>query len=273
MIEGSRNGFLCPAGDPAAIASAIDSLLSDPERRSVFGQRAREKVLGAFSIQHLIGRWTALYDQVLQQPQSHGLRRRKFEHSSQELKPPLQGCISTGAPGVTQKILVLRLCPLGRFTQIVLDLKQRYPTAQVEILCQNDVAPALEHEHPGVAVWSYGRGKFSILNLGLRTSWHLRRSRFDLVVLPYNNPSGYGYRQAEIFACLITAGLILTYEAWSSDLRIATYWNRHALIGNWFREWLDVPAKSFASIAVLVRGTMAGAARARQRQVGQGGTP
>jgi len=51
IIESEEMGLLIAGGDPAALAEAIVSLESDPERRRHMGARAAERVLSAFTIE------------------------------------------------------------------------------------------------------------------------------------------------------------------------------------------------------------------------------
>ncbi len=48
-VESGRTGLLVPPGDSAAIADAIWTLASDPQRRRALGERARQKVGECFS--------------------------------------------------------------------------------------------------------------------------------------------------------------------------------------------------------------------------------
>ena len=48
VVEHGRNGLLVPARDPAGLASAIGTLVDDPQLRSSMGQASREKALAEF---------------------------------------------------------------------------------------------------------------------------------------------------------------------------------------------------------------------------------
>ena len=48
VVDHGRNGLLVPARDPAALASAIGTLVSDPQLRIAMGQASRVKALAEF---------------------------------------------------------------------------------------------------------------------------------------------------------------------------------------------------------------------------------
>jgi glycosyltransferase involved in cell wall biosynthesis len=55
VIDDGRDGVLVPFGDPAALASAVGSLLADPDRRRAMGQLGRTKVEAHFT-------WDRIYE-------------------------------------------------------------------------------------------------------------------------------------------------------------------------------------------------------------------
>jgi len=59
LIQHEITGLLCPPGDPAALAAALERLQREPELRTRLGQAARASVLQSH-------RWEALADRVLQ---------------------------------------------------------------------------------------------------------------------------------------------------------------------------------------------------------------
>lgn len=64
VIDG-ENGLVVPPADPAALAAAINSLLSDPARATRMGQAGRARVIESFSIESMVRGVEAVYDEVL----------------------------------------------------------------------------------------------------------------------------------------------------------------------------------------------------------------
>ncbi len=60
MVRDGETGLLVPAGDPAAMAKAVISLLEDPDRATAMARRARSEVEKC-SWAHVSERWAAIY--------------------------------------------------------------------------------------------------------------------------------------------------------------------------------------------------------------------
>lgn len=58
-------GLIVPASDPASLAQAIESLLTDPKRRLTMGAAARQCAAEQFSVQRVIAEVSELYSQML----------------------------------------------------------------------------------------------------------------------------------------------------------------------------------------------------------------
>jgi glycosyltransferase involved in cell wall biosynthesis len=61
VVEDGETGLVVPAGDPAAVAAAVDELAADPARREAMGARGREKALAEWSWPALVERMDAAY--------------------------------------------------------------------------------------------------------------------------------------------------------------------------------------------------------------------
>lgn len=64
-VEDGRTGVLVPPEDPATLAAAVTALAADPERQRLLSQSARELVLKRFTIERMVERFEALYDELL----------------------------------------------------------------------------------------------------------------------------------------------------------------------------------------------------------------
>jgi glycosyltransferase involved in cell wall biosynthesis len=58
-------GILVHAGNAAALARALDSLLSDRIQARQFGERAFRRAVAEYDISHMVGRYRAVYDDLL----------------------------------------------------------------------------------------------------------------------------------------------------------------------------------------------------------------
>ena len=67
VVEG-ETGLLRPAGDVAAWADALASLLADRERCERLGQAGRERAARLFSQERFVGEFVKLYDELLAHP-------------------------------------------------------------------------------------------------------------------------------------------------------------------------------------------------------------
>jgi len=63
-MENDRSGVLCPAGDTAALAAAVQELMDHPARRQQLGAAARQHALEQFTADAIVPRYEALYRRV-----------------------------------------------------------------------------------------------------------------------------------------------------------------------------------------------------------------
>lgn len=66
LIEHGRTGLLFPSNDSQALASCIDDLCTDAEKRSLLSRQARDYVSRTYGIPALVGATTAVYERCLQ---------------------------------------------------------------------------------------------------------------------------------------------------------------------------------------------------------------
>jgi glycosyltransferase involved in cell wall biosynthesis len=64
-VEDGVNGLLVPPRDSAALATAIRTLLDDPQLRREMGQRGRERVLREFTVDRVVRQTLDVYDELL----------------------------------------------------------------------------------------------------------------------------------------------------------------------------------------------------------------
>jgi starch synthase len=61
VVADGKTGLLVPAGDPEALATAINTLIGDPDRAAEFGARGRERAVAEFSWDQIAAQTAALY--------------------------------------------------------------------------------------------------------------------------------------------------------------------------------------------------------------------
>jgi sugar transferase (PEP-CTERM/EpsH1 system associated) len=69
LVDAGVSGWLVPAGDPAAMAAAIDQAAADPQAARRVGAAGRQRVESRFSLQAMLGAYDALYRGLLAQQQ------------------------------------------------------------------------------------------------------------------------------------------------------------------------------------------------------------
>jgi glycosyltransferase involved in cell wall biosynthesis len=254
-VDHGRSGFLTEPGDDEGLAAALAALVADPALRGRFGNAARADV-HRYAIQRLARKWTRLYESVREQP----ARRAAAPGVSMVRIRETATATPTLPPGAA-RILLWRLCPMPRLLQLVADLRLRYPGVAIECVCQASVAARLEMA--GVRPIPYGEGRFSPWRLGARQLLALRRRRYDLVLLPFNEPSRHGYALAEMCAVGTGGRVAFGVAAWSGRIALtdALSWRSIAR-----RRWLASPrhvSDLFQSTALVARSALSARRRAR----------
>ena len=65
LVSEGENGRLVPAGDPAALADAIDALARDVALRRAYGAASRERVEETFALSRFQEEHVKLYERLL----------------------------------------------------------------------------------------------------------------------------------------------------------------------------------------------------------------
>jgi glycosyltransferase involved in cell wall biosynthesis len=65
LIEDGRAGVLVPPGDSAALAAALDGLLTRPDRGATLGAAGRQAMLARFGPEAVASRYAGIYRDVM----------------------------------------------------------------------------------------------------------------------------------------------------------------------------------------------------------------
>jgi len=75
-VEDNESGLLVPAGDVAALAKALESLIHDEPRRRALGRAAQARARERFSADVIVPRYEALYRRLCRRrPRAHAWAR------------------------------------------------------------------------------------------------------------------------------------------------------------------------------------------------------
>ncbi len=66
LVAEGETGLLVPAGDEAALCTALETLCTDAERRQAMGRAARTHVEQCFSLHTMAARYAGVYDTLLE---------------------------------------------------------------------------------------------------------------------------------------------------------------------------------------------------------------
>ena len=65
-LADGESGVLVQAGDPRALAAAIDGLLRNQERARELGQRARRRAAAEYDVSQMVRRYVDVYEELLE---------------------------------------------------------------------------------------------------------------------------------------------------------------------------------------------------------------
>jgi glycosyltransferase involved in cell wall biosynthesis len=75
VIDDGQDGLLVPYGDPASLASSIQTLLADPDRRRAMGQGGRAKVQARYTWDRIYRGLRAVYEELASTPSHNPIAR------------------------------------------------------------------------------------------------------------------------------------------------------------------------------------------------------
>ena len=146
-VQAASAGIVVPPDDPEALAAAITSLASDPERRLQSGTAARIWVVATFGIDRVLGRFAARLRLLVQRT---GTKRTRWVHESPSRSIGMRkqrngGEITVAIPVASGAVTVAATPPL-----------QLIPIVPVPALNSTAAGPSATTSAPGSAI-SKGR--------------------------------------------------------------------------------------------------------------------
>lgn len=101
-----------------------------------------------------------------------------------------------------KKVLIIRSSRMWHIHSIIRSLRTNFDGVQIAILAQPSAQKELEMGGEVDKVFLYEGGNFNAFKIGRELRRRLRDERFDLCVIPYNNPYGHGYYHVHMIALL-----------------------------------------------------------------------
>ena len=74
VVEDGLTGLLVPPADGAALTAAVTGLVENPDNAARLARNARERVRGKFSLQAMLARTAALYEDIFTEPVAGGVQ-------------------------------------------------------------------------------------------------------------------------------------------------------------------------------------------------------
>ncbi|MBU1569647.1 MAG: DegT/DnrJ/EryC1/StrS family aminotransferase [Proteobacteria bacterium] len=101
------------------------------------------------------------------------------------------------------KILLFRSAPVSQVKNLLLNLRDKFPQPEITMVVQPSVEPVFKKIPHVEKTFFLKEGIFSLFRLSnLSLWWKIWKEKYDVAVIPYNNPSGEGYEHLDFFALL-----------------------------------------------------------------------
>ena len=111
-----------------------------------------------------------------------------------------------------QRILLIRSGQMDIINDAVYFLKDSFPKASIEVLCQPALAEEFRENYSIDDVHLYDKEFFQTDLMEKRQMRYLRDRKFDLIIVIYSNERGEGYSQVEQFGESITSTYLLSFN-------------------------------------------------------------
>jgi hypothetical protein len=128
--------------------------------------------------------------------------------------------------GEIKKILVFRSAPMERVRQVLKVLKNKFPSAFIDVLAQSQVMDELREDFNVEKVIEYPGERMSPSQAGKKLIKRLQGGKYDLIVIPYNIGGEFSYFPVKRLAREIKPRYVLgiSIEGKASLINAASNW-------------------------------------------------
>ncbi|MGQ9628949.1 MAG: hypothetical protein ACUVXI_01385 [bacterium] len=133
--------------------------------------------------------------------------------------------------GEIRRVAVMRSARMNQIRENLNDVKSRYPSAEILVLCQPSAREEVSALLTVNGIIEIPEGRFRLDGVSHSLIERVRGEGFDLFVVPYNNSRGEGYLDIERFALLSGARWIASIDylgRWVA--RPAEHWFRNRFL-------------------------------------------
>lgn len=110
------------------------------------------------------------------------------------------------------KILITRTAPFHVVERAINKLKEEFPDSDITVMVQSSFNYQIEKYQQGLKAVVMPDGKFRFSKRVFTIIKDIRKNRFDILVLLYNNSPGRGYLNLDVFSLLTGINKIMIYD-------------------------------------------------------------
>lgn len=110
------------------------------------------------------------------------------------------------------KILITRTAPFHVVERAINKLREEFPNSDITVMVQESFNYQVEKYRQGLKKVVVPDGKFRFSKRVVAVIRDIRRDKFDMLVLLYNNSPGRGYLNLDVFSLLTGINKIMVYD-------------------------------------------------------------
>ncbi|MBI3584547.1 MAG: hypothetical protein HY096_11465 [Nitrospinae bacterium] len=110
------------------------------------------------------------------------------------------------------KILITRTAPFHIFERAINKIREEFPDSDITVMVQSSFEYQIEKYQNGLRAIVMPDGKFRFSKRIFTIIKDIRKDRFDILVLLYNNSPGRGYLNLDVFSLLTGINKIIIYD-------------------------------------------------------------